>query len=202
MMDAETIRFVKEEIKRQLNIILNSASGANTSQTETIDSLYPGMPGIDDRPVMHPFGFVSRATQGTISVTARVGADIQNRMTLGHRDKMRPDVEEGEVMLYNSTDDKIYVSHGKIISTTPHWVEKSDLIHIGSEDAKEPFVLGLIFQAFEDKFLQLMRDHRHVTSAPGALTSIPDNTLDIEEIRQSPILDNKILSDKIFGEKP
>lgn len=193
-MDGDQIRFIREEIKRQINIIINSETGTTTSQTEVIQNLFPGMPNTEARPVVHPYGLVSRATQGTISVTSKTGDHPGNRMVLGHRDKSRPDLDEGEVMLYNSTGEQIYVKHGDIIFTGPK-------VHIGSKDAKEPFVLGLVFQKFTDTMLQLIEQHTHITSAPGALTSEPTNQLQFTQIRLDPIENSNILSDKIFGEK-
>jgi len=88
-MIANLVGFVRKEIERQLNVILSGQAGANTStENETIDNLYPGMPSIESRPVMHPYGFVSRAPRKTISVTGKQGAGPQNRMTLGHRDSL------------------------------------------------------------------------------------------------------------------
>ena len=78
---------------------------------------------------MHPFGLVSRAMKGTISVIAKVGNDIQNRMVLGHRDKGRPtDLEEGEVVLYNAFGQAIYLRKGKVL--------------YGSKASASPAVLG------------------------------------------------------------
>jgi phage gp45-like len=100
---AEMLRAIRQEVARQLNILLSGQAGVNTAEKETIDNLYPGSPSIKDRPVMHPFGFVSRAPRGTLSVTGRQGAGPENRLVLGHRDSKRPaDVDEGEAVLYAS----------------------------------------------------------------------------------------------------
>jgi hypothetical protein len=193
-MEGEALRFIREEIKRQLNIVLNGVAGSNTSQTETIDNLFPGMNSIDSKPVMHPYGFVSRATAGTTSVAARIGDHFGARMVLGHRDAERPEIENGETMLYNSTGEQIYVKHGDIIFTGPK-------VHIGSSQATEPFVLGLVFQKFAHDILTLIEQHVHVTRAPGAVTSEPTNFADFLALKQDPIDNARVLSDKIFGEK-
>jgi phage gp45-like len=104
-MNADEARFIRQEIARQLNVILSGQAGDNSSiETETIDNLFPGSPSIADRPVMHPYGFASRAPTGTIAVTAKHGADAQNRMVLGHRDKVRKllDLSEGDAVIYSS----------------------------------------------------------------------------------------------------
>lgn len=104
MLDSDILRSVRLEVARQLNTILSGQAGANdTVQGETIDNMYPGSPSIPDRPVMHPYGFASRAAKGTISVTGKQGSDPTNRLVLGHRDKMRPtDISEGDVVIYSS----------------------------------------------------------------------------------------------------
>lgn len=191
---SELIKIIRQEIAKATNIILSGQAGSNTEQIETIDNLFPGMPSVNDRPVMHPFGISSRAPAGTISVNGRMGDHPGNRVVLGHRDKGRPQIDSGEVMLYNSSGEQIYVKHGDIIFTGPK-------VHIGSQSADEPFVLGLVFRQFADNLLQLLFDHAHITGAPGGTTSAPINQLQFEELRQDPILSNAILSDKIFGEK-
>lgn len=108
MHDSDTIRLVRQEIKRQLITILSGQAGANDQvETETIDNMYPGSPSIPDRPVMHPYGFASRAPVKTIGVTGRQGDDPTNRIVLGHRDSKRPkDIGAGDVVIYshNGTD--------------------------------------------------------------------------------------------------
>jgi hypothetical protein len=202
MTDAELRKLIKDEIKQQINIILNAETSDNTSQTESINALFPGMPVIENRPVMHPYGFVSRAPEGTISVVAKTGDHPGNRMVLGHRDKNRPTVQSGETMLYNEFGDKIYVSQGIIRATTPKWITEADSIFIGSESADEPFVLGKVFKNyFAEPLLDQLRVETHISGIPGYPTSIPQNAAQYAQIEASPIMDEKILSDKIFGEK-
>lgn len=104
-MDSDTIRFIREEIRRQLNVVTSGQAGTNSSiETETIQQALPGMPDMVDRPVAHPFGFASRATPGTLQVNVRQGSDPGNRLTIGHRDKVRADLDVGlgEAMIYAS----------------------------------------------------------------------------------------------------
>lgn len=106
-------RFVRDEIKRQLNIILTAQAGSNDNETETIENLFPGSPSIPERPVMHPYGFASRAPSKTLSVVAKHGADPSNRMILGHRDKNRPtDLEAGEAIIYSEDGNRIKLGSG------------------------------------------------------------------------------------------
>lgn len=173
-MDAEMQRFIKEQVKRELNIILNGAAGENDSMSETINDLFPGMPGITKRPVMHPFGFVSRATSGVISVVAKIGADIQNRMTIGHRDANRPsDIEEGETCVYSKGGYRMVYHNGKLL--------------IGKGDDLENAVVGDTLNTFLTNFIQLVIEHTH--AAPGtpptniaSFTQLKTNILDADKI--------------------
>ncbi len=126
MNESEQLRFIREEIKRQLNVILCASAGANTEQKETIDELYPGMPSITDRPVMHPYGLSSRAPAKTISVTARVGDHVGNRMVIGHRDKDRPALENGETAIYNAHGVRVTLLKGGKIAIENDTVELID----------------------------------------------------------------------------
>lgn len=118
MMDAESLRFLREEIKRSLNIILTAVAGANEdTQTEIIQNLYAGSPNTEAKPVMHPYGFVSRAAPQTTSVVIRRGDHPASLMILGHRDGDRPAVENGETMLYNLDGQMIYLKTGELIET-------------------------------------------------------------------------------------
>lgn len=119
MNDGDTVRFIREEIRRNLNIILSAVAGAtDETTTEVIDNLFPGMTSLEPRPVMHPYGFVSRAKQKTVSVVAKTGEHPGSRMVIGHRDAMRPDIEaEGEVMLYNSDGQQFYMKNGELVQT-------------------------------------------------------------------------------------
>lgn len=186
-MDSELARYIKNEIGRQLNVILTGEASTNTHLIETISKQFPGMPDIPDRPVMHPYGVSSRAPRGTLSVTARMGEHTGNRMVIGHRDKNRPELEEGEVILYNQFGQQIYLQDGEI--------------HIGSKSASEPFVLGNVFQTMMNSLLAAIQSHTHLSTPPATPTGVPINAAAFAAIQASPIGDSAILSDEIFGEK-
>lgn len=133
-MDSDTLRAIREEVKRQLNVILPGETGATTQEIEDINNLYPSMPTIQKRPVMHPFGLASRAPQGTASVTGRMGEHVGNRMVLGHRDAKRPTMDEGETVLYDAYGHVVYLSESKM--------------QFGSKASTEPMVLGNVLKEF------------------------------------------------------
>lgn len=123
-MTPDVMRFVRQEIARQLNVILSGVCESTRDvETESIGQLYPGMPTIENRPVMHPYGFASRAPAGTIEVVAKQGADPSNRIVIGHRDAKRPkDIDEGESAIYSKGGWAVTV--------------KNDSVKIASKDGK------------------------------------------------------------------
>lgn len=188
MMDADIISFIRQEIKKQMNIILSGATAATSTTTEDIQELFPGMPTVTNRPIMRPWGFASRAPKGTIQVVARQGEHFGNRVVLGHRANDIPtDLAEGEAILYDSTGRQIRVKDG--------------VIKVGSPNSAENLVLGKVFQTMMSTVLQALADHVHITSAPGFPTSKPTNANVFSDQKASPVDDNKVLSDISFTEK-
>jgi hypothetical protein len=155
MDNSEIRKMIQDEVKRQMNVIIHGAAGANDSQTETISQMFPGMTDIPARPVMHPYGFSSRATPGTIQVVGRVGEHIGNRMVLGHRDGKRPaDLQPGEVVLYNSTGQAFYIRQGKV--------------QLGSGSSSEPMVLGnVLMKCLTDLMAAFTESPQVVQTAVG-----------------------------------
>ena len=127
MNTSELMAAIREEIRRQVQVILHGETGTNTAEDEDIANLVPGMPTITARPVMHPYGFASRAPAGTIQVIGRVGEHASNRFVLGHRAADRPaDLEVGETALYSADGDIIYVRNGSIVEKTKEYVLEAE----------------------------------------------------------------------------
>jgi hypothetical protein len=186
MMTPDDRKFIKEEIARQVNIILSGQAGANTVQTETIENLFPAMPSILRRPVMHPYGLVSRAPRGTLSVTARQGEHAGNRLVLGHRDKDKPQVAVGEVQLYNQFGQAIYLKNGSV--------------HLGVAAASNPAVVGNELKAMLQELLTLLANHTHIGNV-GAPTSPPIQSGQFTSIKSGQVDNNNILSQLVFLQK-
>lgn len=184
MMDGETIAFLRSEIKKQVNVILAGMTGTNTQFVEDILSQYPGSPTIQQRPVMHPYGFVSRAPTNTIQVVARVGDHPGARMVLGHRDALRPTINQGECLLYNQYGQAIYLQNGQI--------------NIGTMKAADPIPLGNELVSFLTNFLEAYIAHTHVGNlgAPTPLSSGDVETA--ENLIDNNLSNDAIVSDYIF----
>lgn len=175
MIDPEIKAYIQREIQRSLMLILSGQAGVNTSTTETIEAPgYPGSNSFEERPVMHPFGFVSRAPQGIISVIGRQGSDPGNYLILGHRDVGRPEIDEGASALYAS-------------ESGPMITANADGIFVGKGGtADKSLLLGTEGSTFLGQLLDLIIAHVH--PSPGApannvadftqlKTQIDENTL-------------------------
>lgn len=183
MLDAETKRFIQQEIKRMANVILSGQAGNNTEQVEDINNLYPGINPISNRPVSHPYGYTSRATPGTIQVNGRQGEHVGNRIVLGHRDKNKPkDLQVGESVIYSNGGLKIYMRNNKI--------------QITSENSNNPAVLFNELKVLLESILDHTINHRHIGNA-GFLTEVPFNLADFEKDKTEI---STIASEKVFLE--
>lgn len=182
-MTPDMRREIAEEVRRQVNIILSGQAADNTATTETIENLFPGMPAIENRPVMHPFGISSRAPRGTISVVGRQGDHAGNRLVLGHRDANRPAVEQGEVKLYNEFGQVIYL--------------QEDAIKIGDDETTNPAVMGNELKSLLLDLIEWITNHTHVGNL-GAPTSPPVEAAQLATIKSQNVDNDAILSQLIF----
>lgn len=218
-MDGETKRYIQQEIQRAMNIILSAQTGrVDSVESETINNLYPGMGQTQPRPVMHPFGFASKALADMINVSARSGHHEGNRLILGHRDSLRPDdIVDGEVCIYASDGNSVL----RRIDM------QNDKITVGSRAADEPFVLGQTWSDHYTSFLEEIIDllteiltqldnvmnHTHITI--GLPSTPPTNSglmatvkaeiegikSSIETLKAQDIDSDDIISDSNFTEK-
>lgn len=180
MMDADTRRFIQKEIARQMNIILSGAAGTNTMITENIEQLYPGMPTIENRPIMHPYGFASRAPQGTIQVTGKQGEHLGNRMVLGHRAKDKPNMEVGESVVYSVSGYTFKAKNGSL--------------SIGKNGTDETIVVGDTLAEALIALIDALATHTHLEQGDGNQTDVPNNAATITAVKTSYISNGKILA--------
>lgn len=187
MNDSELKRFIKQEISNQVRVILSGQSGGSaTVEDETIDNMLPGSPSIPKRPVMHPFGFASRAVKKVISVVARQGDGPTNRLVLGHRHSGRPaDLKEGESTMYAWDETKLAYQIRAAL----------DGIYVMSPGGKK---LGLLIGddtiAVLVKLLDAIIAHTH--GPPG---TPPSNAADFTAIKTNDLAKKTLISTKEGG---
>lgn len=181
LIDPQILAFIRREVSRQTQIVLNGQAGKNTVEKENVELLFPGAPTISDRPVMHPYGLASRAPEKTLSVVARVGEHSANRMVIGHRDKDRPtDLETGEATLY---------SVGKMSV-----VVRKDKVTIGKGSKQETAVLGEALASLLSELLDILANHTH--GPPG---TPPAQSAQITQIKVEQVDAGKFLAEEGKG---
>jgi len=180
MITPEIKRFINLEIKRQVNIIMSGTAGATSQHTETINDLYPGMGEIPDRPIMQPYGFASRAKEGTVSVTARQGDHPGNVVTLGHRDKDKPaDLDAGESSVYSSGKFEVRVLNGQI--------------QVGKNGDFETVVVGDTLKTLLISLIDTIVQHTHLGNL-GYPTGFPQNAAAFNILKANTLSNDKILA--------
>ncbi len=185
MTEAQIRKIIKDELAVHLQIISSGEAGTNTTTTEDIASLFPGMPTLTARPIMHPFGFISRAVKGLISVTAQQGNHPGNKMTLGHRDKYAPSVDVGESAIYSSSGYIVKCAGGKI--------------QVGKNGTFQTVVCGENLAACLTAIISAIVAHTHPYIDTGAIpplseTQPPTNAADFTSAQSSFIDNNNILA--------
>lgn len=145
MIDAEIRREIRMEVERHANTILHGRAGSNTVEGEDIDEMFPGMPTQEKRPVMHPYGFASRAPRGILAIIGRIGAHFGNRFILGHRDSGRPmGLQEGEAAIYNKFGHQMQFQKEQIVVThstgSTITMDKEGSVVVSSKDGNYIFM--------------------------------------------------------------
>lgn len=193
MLTPEVRKAIRQEIRQYMSIILNCSLQASTNEDQEIEQCYPGGPLTEKRPVVHPYGFVSRAPAGTLGVTARVGEHPGARIILGCRDSNRADIDldEGSVCLYDANGNQLTLD--------------SVGVHLGSSEADNPVPLGNetkeLLSAIVDA---IITGDLVLTSSPGFPTSPNPTTVATFTELKSRLLDTaatNMLASKIFVEK-
>ena len=61
--------------------------------------------------------------------------------------------------------------------------------------------MGQVLKAFASALLDILKQETHLSSPPGYNTSVPTQAADYTRLQDTPIKDDKILSDFAFTEK-
>lgn len=162
-MDPQLMRFIREEIKKQINVVVTGQTVSADTETATLQNIFSGMDPVTDIPVAHPYGFCSKAIMGALTVTLRVGDHPGARMVALHRDNNRPtDLSTGESVMYSSTGHRFYAGLSGCF--------------IGSKDAANPLVLGDVLKTYLNEIYTALQElYNAVILGTTALTSTPGN---------------------------
>ncbi len=181
MIDAELRKFIEENIRTQLSIILTAQTETSDGKKETFSNMYPGMSSIADRPVMSPYGVASKVPRGTKSVVAQHGDFKGNRIVLGHRDESRPteDIEEGEIVIYAKDGVRVRVKNGSI--------------ELGKGGTYQKMVMGDNLKTLLVALIEAIVQHKHIGNL-GFPTSPPDNASTFQNLKAQNLDNDKILA--------
>lgn len=186
MNHQQTIDMIRMIIKQELASVYMATVQSNQSSQRVSASRFNTDPGITNMRSIQPFGLSSRAPVGTEALTIPVNHDPTHINLVGHFDKNKPDMADGETVLYDAFGHVIYLSQSKM--------------QFGSKASAENMVLGQVFKTMMDTLLTAIATHKHVGNL-GYETSPPENASDFTTLKSSPIDDNAILSNIAFTEK-
>lgn len=174
MIEPEIQRLIRDEIRRSMNAIIMAECGADEEKNQqTVRNMYGCGSLTDKYPVASPYGFASRAPEKTLAVLGRLGEHPASRIILSHHDIAKPDMLEGEAVLYNAAGQQIRLEKEKI--------------KIGGASADEPLVLGKVLMEFLGKVIDMMVTGDFLLcGAPGSPTAPnPAKALDLNNWKQT-----------------
>jgi hypothetical protein len=143
MIEPEIQRLIQNEIRRSMNAIIMAECAASEDKNNTqIRNAY-GCAALSDKfPIASTYGVASRAPEGVLAVLGRVGEHPASRIILSHHDVNKPDLQDGETVLYNADGQQIRLETGKV--------------KIGGAGASEPLVLGNVAMEFLGKIVDML----------------------------------------------
>ena len=174
MIEPEIQRLIRDEIRRSMNAIIMAECWAGEEKnSQTVRNMYGCGDLTTKFPVASPYGFASRAPEKTLAVLGRLGEHPASRIILSHHDIAKPDLLDGEALLYNADGLQIRLEKEKI--------------KIGGAEADEPLVLGNVLLEFLDKLMTLLATGDFLLcGAPGSPTAPnPAKALDLNNWKQT-----------------
>jgi len=132
--------YVRSLIKQEICTIMMASVTSNETDLRTSAQRFATDANLSNLRSISPFGFHSRATKGTPCVMTPINHDPTNIMITGHYDQNRPQIQDGETVLYGADGQLIHFKSG-------------GTIHQGSKAAAAPVVLGDVLKTFLEKFL-------------------------------------------------
>jgi len=140
MTESEIIRLVKEVIRQEVAPILMATLQSNQNALRSTVSRFSTDTPVGNLRSIQPFGVSSRAPSGTECLIIPIDGNPTHLNMVGHFDKTKPAVQDGETLLYGADGQVLYLKAG-------------GTIHQGSQGANEPVVLGNIMkEALNDMY--------------------------------------------------
>jgi len=187
MTERDLKMLIRQVIREEIAHLMMGSVVENKDQLRSTFQRFKAESGIPNARNIQPFGISSRAPVGTDCVVSPVNGDKTHLNVLGHFDKNKPSVADGETSLYNNFGQEVHLGE--------------DTIKIGSKSAAENAVLGQVFKDFASSLLTIMQSETHIVTIPGYSSLVPDQAADYAALQASPIDDEAVLSDYIFVDK-
>jgi len=185
MNEAQMINLIRRVVREELAPIMLATLKTNTSVQRSDVQRTPSEGVIQNLRNVQPYGVSSRAPAGTTMMTTPVAGDPSHILMTGAFDPNKPDMSDGETILYNAFGQLIYLKNGSI--------------HLGVKAAAHPVNLGDVIQSVLSQFLADYAAHTHIGNL-GAPTGVPNNAAAAEALKSSPVDDGGINSQVVFTE--
>lgn len=183
MLDADDVRFIREEIGRQVGIILTGQTQNSAANHSDIINMFAGMPAIEKKPTIFPYGYASVAPDNVQAIIGRMGSHFGNRIILGHRAADRPtDLAKGEAAVYSVGGYSIRVKNGSV--------------QVGKGGVYETQVVGETLAQALSALISALASHTHMYDDAGSpsVTQPPQNASAITNVSSNFIDNGKILA--------
>lgn len=158
-------------------VVQNTDQLRTTFQRNATDSQFANARNVQ------PYGVSSRAPAATPVMVVPVGGNSSNVNLIGVHDPAKPAVNDGEVMFYNATGQRIYLQNGAV--------------RLGTAGGAHPVSFGDTVQSIFSQFLALYAAHTHIDST-GHPTQAPNNASSATSLKSSPVDDGAMNSQIVF----
>lgn len=185
------IETIKTVIRREFTPIFMALVNGNDNATRVTVQRFPTEGEISNVRSLQPYGFASKAKPLTPTLIIPIAGNATNLTSIGNFDEQRPQVQDGEALLYGPEGQVILMKTG-------------GTIHQGSQAAANPAVLGDVLVTFLRQVIRSFLDSPSIgEGATGPVFLNPTIRTMLEQYLMEG-LDNpstNILAQKIFLER-
>jgi phage gp45-like len=183
MEEYELISLIRKTIREELAPILMGKIKSTNTEYRAVAQRFSGENEISQLRLLHPYGLASRPPAETECVVMPILNDPTHLNILTQHDLSRPPTQEGEVCLYGPEGQVVYLKKGGVI-------------HIGTQSASEPFLLGQQVSTWLSHLIDAILAITYVENSGGPVTGTA-NAATFQNLKEKL---QKLLSQKIFGE--
>lgn len=140
MNEYEIPKLVRQIVREEMAPLLMGKVVSTQSKMRATAQRFSGENEIANQRILSSYGFASRPKPGVECLVAPVAGDATHLNVLTHFDANRPDIDEGEAILYGADGQVIFMKNG-------------GTIHQGTKTANEPVVLGNVLKDFLQAYI-------------------------------------------------